>query len=236
MLTRINGEYRTSMVIDSPEGKLPPMTPEARARLTAPRVGPGAADIGCYPGRPCADNPEDRPIAERCLMGVHSAGPPRLPGVYGNFNQIVQTNQYVTILNEMNHDARIVPFNRPHLPSEMKSWMGDSVARWEGDTLVIETKNIRNESRFRGASEELRVIERLTRADADTLVYRFTVDDPKTWTRPWTAEYAWVKTDQAVLEYACHEANYALGGILRGERTREKEAAEGAPVKPAPVK
>jgi hypothetical protein len=236
MLTRINGEYRTGMVIDPPDGKTPPMTAEARARLSAPRVGPGSADIGCYPGRPCADNPEDRPVSERCLMGVHPAGPPRLPGVYGNFNQIVQTNGYVTILNEMNHDARIVPINRPHLPSDMKSWMGDSVAQWEGDTLVIDTKNIRSESRFRGASEDLHVVERLTRADADTLVYRFTVDDPKTWTRPWTAEYAWVKSDQPVFEYACHEANYALGGIMRGERMREKEAAAGAQGKATQVK
>jgi hypothetical protein len=236
MLTRVNGEYRTGMVVDPPDGKLPPMTEEAKARFSRPRVGPGSADTGCYPGLPCADNPEDRPISERCLMGVHSAGPPRLPGVYGNFNQIVQTNGYVTILNEMNHDARIIPVNRAHLPPEMKPWMGDSVARWDGETLVIETTNIRNESRFRGTSEELRVIERLTRADVDTLVYRFTVDDPKTWTRPWTAEYAWVKSDQPVLEYACHEANYALGGILRGERMREKEAAERAQVKPTQAK
>jgi hypothetical protein len=212
------------------------MTAEARARFSAPRVGPGSADIGCYPGKPCADNPEDRPVSERCLMGVHPAGPPRLPGVYGNFNQIVQTNAYVTILNEMNHDARIVPVNRPHLPSDMKSWMGDSVAQWEGDTLVIDTKNIRSESRFRGASEDLHVVERLTRADADTIVYRFTVDDPKTWTRPWTAEYAWVRSDQPVFEYACHEANYALGGIMRGERMREKEATAGAQGKATQVK
>ncbi len=230
-LTRINGEYRTGMVIDPPDGKVPPMTAEARARLSAPRVGPGSADIGCYPGKPCADNPEDRPVSERCLLGVHPAGPPRLPGVYGNFNQIVQTNGYVAILNEMNHDARIVRFNRPHLPADMRPWMGDSVARWEGDTLTIETTNIRSESRFRGASEALRVTERLTRADADTLVYRFTVDDPNTWTRPWTAEYAWVRSDQPVLEYACHEANYAMGGIMRGERMREKEAAERTQVK-----
>ena len=236
MLTRVNGEYRTGMVVDPPDGKVPPLTPEAKARLSRPRVGPGSADIGCYPGLPCADNPEDRPISERCLMGVHPAGPPRLPGVYGNFNQIVQTNGYVTILNEMNHDARIIPFGRPHLPAEMKSWMGDSVARWEGDTLVVDTTNIRNESRFRGASEALRVTERLTRADADTLVYRFTVDDPQTWTRPWTAEYAWVRSDQPVFEYACHEANYALGGIMRGERMREKEAAERAQAKPTQVK
>jgi hypothetical protein len=236
MLTRVNGEYRTGMVVDPPDGKVPPLTPEAKARLSRPRVGPGSADIGCYPGLPCADNPEDRPISERCLLGVHPAGPPRLPGVYGNFNQIVQTNGYVTILNEMNHDARIIPFNRPHLPAEMKSWMGDSVARWEGDTLVVDTTNIRNESRFRGASEALRVTERLTRADADTLVYRFTVDDPQTWTRPWTAEYAWVRSDQPVFEYACHEANYALGGIMRGERMREKEAAERTQPRPTQVK
>jgi hypothetical protein len=236
MLTRVNGEYRTAMVVDPLDGKVPPLTAEAKARFSSPRVGPGSADIGCYPGLPCADNPEDRPISERCLMGVHSAGPPRLPGVYGNFNQIVQANGYVTILNEMNHDARIIAFNRPHLPAEMKPWMGDSVAQWEGDTLVIDTTNIRNESRFRGASEALRVTERLTRADADTVVYRFTVDDPKTWTRPWTGEYAWVKSDQPVLEYACHEANYALGGILRGERMREKEAGERAQVKPTQVK
>src|SRR5258706_8092006 len=236
MLTRIDGEYRTGMVVDPSDGKVPPMTAEGRARLSAPRIGPGSADIGCYPGKPCADNPEDRPVSERCLMGLHPAGPPRLPGVYGNFNQIVQTNGDVTILNEMNHEARLIPINRQHLPSDMQSWMGDSVAQWEGDALVIDTKNIRSESRFRGASEDLHVIERLTRADTDTLVYRFTVDDPKTWTRPWTAEYAWVRSGQPVLEYACHEANYALGGIMRGERMREKEAAAGAQGKATQVK
>ena len=138
----------------------------------------------------------------------------------------------MTILNEMNHDARIVPINRPHLPSDMKSWMGDSVARWEGDALVIDTKNIRSDSRFRGASEDLHVVERLTRADADTLVYRFTVDDPKTWTRPWTAEYAWVRSDQPVFDTHVTKPTMRLeGSCAASGRARRKppQAHRGNP-------
>jgi hypothetical protein len=241
MLTRINGEYRTSLIVDPPDGKMPPLTAAAKERLATQGHGPGSADVGCAPGMSCADNPEDRPLSERCLLGVGTpAGPPSLSGAYNNITQIVHTEDFVMLLTEMNHDARIIPFNRPHLPSDIKQWMGDSVARWEGDTLVIETTNMRDDVRLlaqgglsflRRASEALRVTERLRRVGADTLVYRFTIEDANTWTRPWTGETAWVKTDEPLLEYACHEGNYALGDIMRGARTLEKEAAARAKTK-----
>jgi hypothetical protein len=235
MLTRIDNEYRTSIIIDPPDGKMPPLTTEAKERLSkerAFRAGPTGAD-----------DPEIRPLSERCILGVGSpAGPPTLSGAYNNLKQIVQTKDYVSILVEMNHDARVIPFNRPHLPKDIRQWTGDSVARWEGDTMVIDTTNFidkvehpargaETSQRFGGSSDDLRVVERLTRVDADTIVYRFTIDDPKTYTRPWTGEYAWVRTDERLLEYACHEGNYAFGGILRGARMHEKETAERAQVK-----
>jgi hypothetical protein len=143
---------------------------------------------------------------------------------YNNLHQIVQTKDSVMILTEMVHDARIVRMNAAHLPKTVRKWLGDSVGRWEGDTLVVDTTNFTDQTRFRGATEDLHVVERFTRVDARTLLYRFTVEDPATWEKPWTAEYAWPATDQLMYEYACHEANYALGNILRGARLREKDA------------
>jgi hypothetical protein len=178
-------------------------------------------------------------MAERCL-GFPTDGPPMLPYVYNNNFRIVQTKDTVAIMIEMIHDVRIIPIDgRPHVTQNIRGWFGDSRGHWEGDTLVVETTNFNGKMRVSFdtvASDKLRVVERFTRIDPQTIVYRFTVDDPKTWTRPWTAEYAWVKSDQPVLEYACHEANYALGGILRGERMREKEAAELTLGKPTQVK
>jgi hypothetical protein len=229
-LARISGAFRTSLMVDPPDGRLPPLTPEGQkqaARDEALRVATsdageqaGAVGLGIY------DNPETRPLAERCLLSFgSSSGPPSLPVLYNNFKQIVQTKDHVMILVEMVHDARIIPFDRPHAPKQIRRWMGDSVARWEGDTLVIDTTNFTDKTRFRGSTANLHVVERFTRVDRDTIVYRFTVDDPATWTRPWTGEYPWVATDEPLYEYACHEANYAFGGILRGARLLEKEAA-----------
>jgi hypothetical protein len=142
---------------------------------------------------------------------------------YNNLHQIVQTKDTVLILSEMVHDARIVRMNAQHLPKTIRRWMGDSVGHWEGDTLVVDTTNFTDKTRFRGSTEDLHVIERFSRVDGRTLLYRFTIEDPATWVTPWTGEYAWPATDQSIYEYACHEANYALGDILRGARTREAE-------------
>ena len=129
------------------------------------------------------------------------------------------------ILTEMVHDARIVRMNAAHLPKTIRRWMGDSVGHWEGDTLVVDTTNFNDKTRFRGATEDLHVIERFSRVDAKTLLYRFTIDDPATWAKPWTGEYTWPATNEPIYEYACHEANYALGDVLRGARQREADAA-----------
>jgi hypothetical protein len=125
----------------------------------------------------------------------------------------------------MVHDARTVRMNAQHLPKTIRQWMGDSVGHWEGDTLVVDTTNFNDKTRFRGSTQNLHVIERFTRVDAKTLLYRFTVEDPETWEHPWTGEYTWPATDAKIYEYACHEANYALGDILRGARVRETEAS-----------
>jgi hypothetical protein len=142
----------------------------------------------------------------------------------------VQTRDTILILNEMVHDARIVRMGATHLPPSVRRWMGDSIGRWEGDTLVVDTTNFTDKTRFRGSSENLHVVERFRRLDDRTLLYRFTVDDPSTWAAPWTGEYTWPATDERLYEYACHEANYALGNILRGARQRDREnAARQAP-------
>ena len=161
-------------------------------------------------------------------MGFGStSGPPVLPNYfYNNLHQIVQTADTVLILTEMVHDARIVRMNAEHLPPSIRKWMGDSVGRWDGDTLVVDTTNFTDKTRFRGSTQNLHIVERFTRADAHNLVYRFTIEDPDTWTRPWTGEYTWPATDELLYEYACHEGNYALGNILRGARLKEAEDAK----------
>jgi hypothetical protein len=218
-VTSIGGRARTSLVVDPPDGRVPPLTAEARRRVAARR---DLADV--------FDDVEARPLGERCLMGFGStAGPPALPVLYNNIKQIVQTPTNVMILNEMVHDARIVRMNARHLPSSVRKWLGDSIGRWEGDTLVVETTHFTDKTRFRGSGEHLTVIERFTRLDAKTLLYQFTVDDPTTWTRPWSGEYTWAWSDQPIYEYACHEANYSLEGILKGARRQD---AEGSPRQP----
>ena len=228
----VDGQKRSSILIDPPDGKMPPMKPEARqriARLRAAAVDPSAGEGASASGPPGAfDGPESRPLAERCLLGFNStAGPPSLPNYfYNNFKQIVQTRDTVLILNEMVHDARVVRIGGKHLPPTIRRWMGDSIGWWEGDTLVVDTTNFTDETRFRGSSESLHIVERFTRVDAKTLRYQFTVEDPTTWARPWTAEYAWPATSEKIYEYACHEGNYALGNILRGARLKEADEAK----------
>jgi hypothetical protein len=225
----VDGQIRTSLIIDPPDGRIPPYTAAARERVAALRGRPTSdAQEQRQPGLDPAgsfDNPEQRPLGERCLLGFGStSGPPALPDYfYNNLHQIVQTSDSVMILTEMVHDARIVRMNAAHLPATIRRWMGDSVGRWDGDSLVIDTTNFTDKTRFRGATENLHVVERLSRLDGRTLLYKFTIEDPATWDRPWTGEYAWPATAKPIYEYACHEGNYALGDILRGARRLETE-------------
>ena len=227
----INGQRRTSIVVDPPDGKIPAMTPEARkkqAAFLAYAVSPDAAEGGAVGPPGAYDGPEARPLAERCLLGFGStSGPPSLPNYfYNNLKQIVQTRDSVMILNEMVHDARVIRMGGQHLPNDIKNWMGDSIGHWEGDTLVVDTTNFTDKTKFQGSGENLHVIERFSRLDAKTLLYRFTIEDSTTWERPWTGEYPWVGTDQVMYEYACHEGNHALENVLRGARVGD--AARGA--------
>jgi hypothetical protein len=232
-LTVVNGEIRSSIIVDPPEGRAPPMLPAAMQRAAASRARPtsdaqeNTNDPGLEKAPGAYDDPERRPLGERCLLGFGStSGPPALPDYfYNNLHQIVQTPDAVMILTEMVHDARIVRMNAKHVSKDIRLWMGDSVGHWEGDTLVVDTTNFTNKTRFRGSTENLHVVERFSRIDDRTLLYRFTVEDPETWAKPWTGEYAWPATDGHIFEYACHEGNYALTDILKGARLREKEQA-----------
>ena len=167
---------------------------------------------------------EQRPFAERCLLGFGStAGPPMLPVLYNNHKRIVQTEDRIMILTEMNHDARIIRMNSEHDPSEIRKWLGDSVGHWEGDTLVVKTINFRDQPSFTRGSRNMTVTERFNLESTNKLIYSFTVEDPTVWTAPFTGEYAWSRSDDMVFEYACHEANYSFEGILRGARLLEAE-------------
>ena len=227
---KIDGQYRTSIIVDPVNGRLPPMTPEARAKgaARAKYNRPNRGDAfwiaeGIVPGP--YDDPELRPTAERCLLAFGaSAGPPALPVMYNNLKQIVQTKDHVMILNEMVHDARVIRLNSQHEPPEIRRWLGDSIGHWEGDTLVVDTTNFNDQPALGSADRNLHVIERFTRVDAKTLRYKFTVDDPTVWTKPWTGEIVWPATDARMYEYACHEGNYSFAGILRGARRLEAEA------------
>lgn len=219
---KVAGTRRTSLIVDPPDGRLPPYTPEGQ-RLANLRAEALRND---QLGHPKADSWEDRPLQERCIVGLNS-GPPMVPGAYNNNVQIVLTPGYVLILNEMVHSSRIVPLDgRPH--GTIRQWKGDSIGHWEGNTLVVDTINFRRETSLDGSSANTHLIERFTRADANTLLYEFTVDDATMWTRPWTAVIPMTKTDGPIYEYACHEANYAMTGILAGARAADKAEAEAA--------
>ena len=225
---------RTSIIVDPPDGRLPPLTPEARqdeeARLAA-RSARGPADTWT-----------DLDLNDRCMLW--SVGPPMLPAGYNSYYLILQTPDYVAIHVEMIHDTRIIPLDgRPRLGRPIPQWLGEMRGRWEGDTLVVETRDIarseegssfsRDAARIRaangGRTESLRVVERFTPVDADTLRYEFTVDDPTRWTRPWSGELPLRRTDESLFEYACHEGNYGLANILSGARAQEPQVAEDAP-------
>jgi hypothetical protein len=211
-MARVDGVKRTSLIIDPPDGKIPPLTAEARDRLRSIRRGG-------------TDSVKDRSLSERCLIGFGStAGPPMLPVLYNNNYQIVQTPDTVMILVEMVHDARVIRMNASHVPEGVRKWLGDSVGHWERDTLVVDTTNFNNHINFRGSSKNLHVIERFTRVDANTLLYKATIDDPTTFSRSWTIEYPFHATNDAIYEYACHEGNYSIVDILGGARKEEREA------------
>jgi hypothetical protein len=198
-----------SLVVDPADGRVPALTPAAQSRNAARR--------GKY------DNPEERPLAERCVVGFNS-GPPMIPSAYNNNMQLVQTKDTVLILNEMIHSARLVALNgRPHPPAHIRSLTGDSIGHWEGDTLVVDTTNFSQEAGFRGASKDLHLVERFSRVDANTLKYEFTVDDPATWTAKWSASIPMTKTDELIYEYACHESNYGMVGVLKGARYEDQQ-------------
>jgi hypothetical protein len=201
---------QTSLVVDPPDGRVPALTPEAQKR---------AADR-----RGKFDNPEERPVAERCILGFNS-GPPMVPSAYNNNVQIVQAPGRVVIVNEMIHSARVVDLSgRPHHPASMRFLTGDSIGRWEGDTLVVDTTNFSLDAGFRGATQNMHLVERFTRVDADSLRYEFTVEDPATWARKWSASIPMVRSNELMFEYACHEGNHALEGVLRGARYQDKQS------------
>ena len=212
----VTPDRRTSLIVDPPDGKIPPLTSQAQKRITA-----RAEAAKLHPG----DGPEDRSLAERCLA-MGNAGPPMLPSNYSSNYRIVQSSGYVAILVEQIHDARVIPLDgRPHLPSDVRQWMGDSRGHWEGNTLVVETTNFTDKTNLRGSGEHMKLIERFTRTGPDTIMYEFTVNDPESFTKPWTARIPMAKTEGPLLEYACNEGNYAMSGILSGLRAVEKSAA-----------
>jgi hypothetical protein len=211
---------RTSLIFDPADGKLPPLTAAGQARAAA-RVEQ-AKRVGRW------DSAQSNELDDRCMIFA-GAGPPMLPQSYNSNYQIVQTSGYVMILFEMAHDVRIIPLDgRPHLSAAVQQWIGDSRGRWDGDTLVIETTNFNGKNPLRGSSERMRVTERFTRVDVDTIRYRFTIDDESTWTRPWSAELLMRKATGPLFEHACHEGNYGLFNTLAGARLEEKKAAEAA--------
>lgn len=211
--TSVVSTLRTSLIVDPPDGRIPALTPEAQkraaARAEARRLHP-------------ADGPEDLSLADRCIA---RPGPPMLPAGYNNNHQIVQTPEYVMILSEMMHDARIIPLSpRPHLPNSVRQWFGDPRGRWEGNTLVVETTNFTNKTNFRGAGENMRLTERFTRVAPDTLLYQFTVDDPESFQRPWSGEIPMKRVEGPIIEYACHEGNYSMVNTLGAARAAEQAA------------
>ena len=210
--TKVVSTLRTSIIVDPPDGRIPPPTPEAQkraaARAEARRLHP-------------ADGPEDLSLADRCIA---RPGPPILPAGYNNNHQIVQTPDYVVIYSEMMHDARIIPLDgRPHLPRNVHQWFGDSRGQWAGNTLVVQTTNFTDKTNFRGSGENMRLTERFTRIDKDTLLYQFTVDDPESFQRPWSGEIPLKKAPGPIFEYACHEGNYSLVNTLSAARAEEKK-------------
>lgn len=226
---RIDGVARSSIIVDPPDGRIPALTAAGKQRVSERMAL--MRKFGEY------DHPEVRPLSDRCIISFGSnAGPPMLPNYFYNNNYtIVQTQDHVMIMTEMNHDARVIRLRATaHAPSQVQPWFGDSIGHWEGDTLVVETTNIHPTQLaqmsplwpYRGASEKLKVTERFTRTGPNVLLYKFTVEDPSTFTAPFSGELPFNRIDELIHEYACHEGNYALPGILAGARAEEQAKAE----------
>jgi hypothetical protein len=210
---RLGPDRRTSAIIQPANGRMPALTPFALGRLNAL-----ARARKAHP----ADNPEELSINERCL--VWGADPPLFPTADNNYLQIVQTPKHVLIFHEMIHDARVIPMDgRPHLPAGIAQWTGDSRGRWDGDTLVVDTTNFTDKTQFVGSGTGLHVVERFTRTDLKTLKYEFTVEDPASFAQAWTGRIWMTRTEERIYEYACHEGNYSMVGILRGARAEERK-------------
>ena len=209
-------DNRTSLIVDPPTGRIPTLTQAAQQRAAERRE-----QAREHP----SDGPEDRSLSDRCLH----FGSPRMGAGYNSYFQILQTPGYVGILQEMGHQARMIPLDgRSHLAADIRQWSGDSRGRWEDDTLVVETTNFSPKARYNGSTENLRLVERYTCINADTLRHEITLDDPTTWTQPWTVVLLLKHTRDPLFEYACHEGNYAMVGILAGARTAERTAADAA--------
>jgi hypothetical protein len=226
--THVTTTLRTSLVMDPPDGRVPPLTPEAQEKYDANR-----AFLAQHP----ADGPENRLLTERCIL-FGAAGPPMLPEPYNNNYEIVQSRGIVAIAVEMNHETRVIPTGgSAHLPPSIRQWTGDSRGHWENDTLVVDTANFKsnNQSRFGVAyldgmsDDNLHVVERFRRTAADTILYQATIDDPTVYTKPWTVEISMSKRNNRIFEYACHEGNYAMPDMLAGARADEKKAAASKP-------
>jgi hypothetical protein len=214
--TKVFPTRRSSIVIDPPDGRVPLLTPQAQ-RAAANRA---QAQRGLPTG------PEDMSLPVRCILWA-TAGPPMVPGPYNNNYQIIQTEKYVAINVEMIHDARIIPLSGgPHISRNIRLWMGDSRGHWEGDTLVVDTTNFTDQTHYRGADQNLHLIERFTLSSRDTILYRFTLDDPTAFASAWTGEIVMVRTKGPLYEYACHEGNYAMGNMLRAARATEKTGSK----------
>jgi hypothetical protein len=213
---RIAPDLRTALIVDPPDGRVPPLTADARKR---------AADRAAQNRGHEFDGPENRSLAERCIA-VPNAGPPLMPANYNANYQIVQSPGILVVLSEQIHDARVIPIGvQPHLAPNIRQYLGDSRGRWEGATLVVETTNFTDRTAFRGSGPNMRLIERFTRTGPATMDYEFTVNDPDSFTHPWTARIPMNKVAGPVWEYACHEGNYGLAGSLSGARAEEKAAA-----------
>jgi hypothetical protein len=214
--TSIVGTRRTSLIVDPPDGRIPAMTPEAQktaavraAALQRPAVGP-----------------EDRGVQERCIVGTN-VGPPMLPSAYNNNFHIMQNAGFVTILSEMVHDVRTIPLDgRPHVPQNIRQWRGDSRGHWEGNTLVVDTTNFNDQVHVRGSDQNLHVVERFTRVSPDVLLYEFRIEDQTAFTKPWAGEIPMTKTEGPIYEYACHEGNYGMEGLLRAARQQDNAGSK----------
>jgi len=235
--SKVSKTLQTSLVVDPPDGRIPPLTPEVQKGLTL--EAQALAEKCAQPGQVCpfniagrpilADGPEDRPLMERCISRVQG-GPPMMPGPYNNNYHILQNRNFVLIFVEEMHEARVIPLDgRPHLPPDIRQLMGDPRGHWEGNTLVVDSTNFSADTKFRNAGPNMHLIERFTRTDPDTLLYEFTVDDPTTFTQPWSVAIPMAPAKGPLLEDECHEGNYGLAGILRAARSEEKKkAAEAA--------